>query len=368
MSAIPGLDLPWKLAADLKNRLYDRETLPIFRASVPVISVGNLTMGGTGKTPLMIDLVQLLEKRWRVAVINRSYRGSLKTPLCLDPKNKLFAGTATAMKSGVVGDEALLLQQKFSHASVFTGPNKSQTAEYIMQNQECDVIIVDDGYQHRRLHRDCNILLLDATEPMENYACFPKGRGRESFASLLRADLIFLTKVNLAPTIQVQRLIEAVAVVSAHMDPRQRAPVFQLRYLNDHLEKAVWTGADRASSRVARQHVTGDQLEGFSLVAVSGIGQPSGFEKSLKLLNLRVSEHLQFADHHNYTHADGLMLQEKMKKNALVTTEKDFVKLSELSWPAGTIFFILCQRVEAISDQQNPYEWIWQKAGLVERV
>jgi tetraacyldisaccharide-1-P 4'-kinase len=100
------------------------------------------------------------------------------------------------------------------------------------------------------------------------------------------------------------------------------------------------------------------------LIAVSAIGRPSGFERSLKLLNLKFSEHIKFADHYQYSQADAQMLQEKMKKQRLVTTEKDFIKLRELSWPAGSEFLILCQRVEVSPITGNPYELIVQKTGL----
>ncbi|MFN8943331.1 MAG: tetraacyldisaccharide 4'-kinase, partial [Pseudobdellovibrionaceae bacterium] len=282
LGAIPGIDLPWKTVSEIKNQLYDHSFLDSFYANKPTLSIGNLTIGGTGKTPIMLDFVRYFENDFKIAVINRSYGGSLKEPLCLDLANSRFK-TETHLTTSLVGDEALLLQQGFKSASVFTGPSKSQTAQFISENDHFDFLIVDDGFQHRKLGRNCDVVILDATEPTESYQCFPRGRARESFSSLKRADLVFITKVNLAPTIQVQKILNRIEMNRSEQGVQNPLQVFQFEFLNDRIDLVTLPGSDSITQ--GRKEVSLNTLIGQEVTAVSAIGNPGAFEKSLKLLN-----------------------------------------------------------------------------------
>lgn len=351
---IPGLDWPWKLLSEAKNQFYDRNMAPTVRVSVPILSLGNLTMGGTGKTPMIIDFVRHFESEWRIAVINRSYGGSLRKPQCLDPRKNAF-DASKSQRSSVVGDEALLLQQKFQKASVFTGPNKSETARFAVQKDAFDFIVVDDGFQHRRLYRDADVVILDATELMENYRCFPKGRAREDWSSLARAQFVFITKVNLVSPAQVQRLLNQIDQVKREY--RVDLPVFQFAFLNDRVERAFLG----SSPELVNQEVLLQELEKKPVVALSGIGHPLAFEKSLQILGLKIEDHFRFPDHHRYTLQDFRSVQKKAAGRVLITTEKDLVKLRELKLEQPFEICVLTQQVACLTDKQQCYQQVWQK-------
>ncbi len=355
--SLPGLGLPWKAASVIKNQLYDRSVLPIYQAPIPVMSIGNLTMGGTGKTPMILDLVHWFEDQYRVAVINRSYGGSLKKSICLDPRNKLYSESEPKTAS-VVGDEALLLQNSFKKTSVFTGPNKSQSAEFAAQNSDLDFLIVDDGFQHRRLSRDCDVVILDATETMNNYECFPAGRGREDFSSLLRADAIFITKTNLAPVIQVQKLMQRIDQLFQQNQMNRQVPIYQFDFLIDRVERVEFL---EGQGRVARHLVSTKELTGQDWLAVSAIGNPESFERSAASLQLRLTGHLKYPDHHSYKDQDLIEIHEKSIGKKIMITEKDLVKWAEMKIPKSMDVYVLCQRVSCQSDQGTCYLFLYEK-------
>lgn len=290
----------------VKNSLYDRGVLGAFKAPVPVISIGNLTVGGTGKTPVTdYCLKELVSQGKKVAVISRSYRADAAAPCLVDVNHPLAAR--------YFGDEPVLLAQRNPQVSVFVGPSKWQTARYAVSENNFDLLIIDDGFQHRKLHRDLNVVILDATEAQANYAVLPEGRARESWSNLCRADVLVLTKCNLASEEDLKLLEERL--------PKGKEVIY-FGYEIHEFRNAGDNGAIQKNS-----------IQGRTLFLVSAIARPDVFEKMMGDVGEVSKKSLYYRDHHQYSKKDVLTIQEEFEKSHadfLVATEKDVVKLRSL--------------------------------------
>ncbi|WP_413570119.1 tetraacyldisaccharide 4'-kinase [Bdellovibrio sp. HCB117] len=290
----------------VKNSLYTRGVISVYKAPVPVVSIGNLTVGGTGKTPITdYCLKALVADGKKVAVISRSYRADAESPSQVDVGHPFAAR--------YYGDEPVLLAQANPQVAVFVGPSKWQTAKYAVSKDQFDLLIVDDGFQHRKLHRDLNIVILDATENIENYAVLPEGRARESWAGVDRADVLVLSKCNLAPDADLK-------VLESRL-PKDKE-VLYLGYQINHLKNVA------TKAVIARE-----ELQGKSLFLVSAIARPDVFEKMMRNIGEVSKKSLHYRDHHQYTAADVARIEDEFRKSKadyLITTEKDAVKLRQL--------------------------------------
>ncbi|MDG0817535.1 tetraacyldisaccharide 4'-kinase [Bdellovibrio svalbardensis] len=298
----------------VKNSLYDRGVIEAYKAPIPVISIGNLTVGGTGKTPLTdFCLKYLVQAGRKVAVVSRSYRADAQAPCWVDVSHPFGAR--------YYGDEPLLLAQANPEVAVFVGSTKWRTAEYAVRKEKYDVVIVDDGFQHRKLQRDLNIVILDATEDMANYEVVPEGRARESWAGLERADLIVLTKCNLADEANLKALEAKL--------PKNK----EVLYFGYDIRK-FWN--QKQSEFKSRE-----ELQGKKLFLVSAIARPDVFEKMMREIGEVSKKSLHFRDHHQYTENDARQIVEEFEKSQcdyLITTEKDAVKLRPLMPKTPTLW------------------------------
>lgn len=290
-----------------KNALYSRGFFETYKAPVPVVSIGNLTMGGTGKTPLTdFCLKHLVQSQKKVAVISRSYRADAQAPCRVD--------TGHPFGARYYGDEPLLLAQANPEVAVFVGPSKWKTAQYaVSQDPSLDLLIVDDGFQHRKLHRDLNIVILDATENLSNYEVVPQGRARESWDSLKRADVIVITKCNLAEDDNLQAL-------EARL-PKDKEVLY--------FGYGIQTFANAQTAEVKSR----SELQGKSLFLVSAIARPDVFEKMMREIGEVSKKSMHFRDHHQYTTEEIRQITHEFEKSHcdyLITTEKDAVKLRPL--------------------------------------
>lgn len=309
--------------AGLKNSLYDRGVLGVFKAPVPVISIGNLTVGGTGKTPITDHCLKaLVADGKKVAVISRSYRADASSPCLVDVSHPFAAR--------YYGDEPVLLAQSNPKVAVYVGPSKWRTARYAVEKETYDVLIVDDGFQHRRLSRDLNVVILDATENLTNYEVLPEGRARESWSGVQRADVLILSKCNLAKEDELKAL-------EARLPQNKEVLYFGYEIQKCHNVK---TGEVRV-----RQ-----ELQGKKLFLVSAIARPDVFEKMMSEMAEVSAKSLHFRDHHQYTTEDAkniLTAFEKSQADYLITTEKDAVKLRQIFSDASVLWSASLEVVEA---------------------
>jgi tetraacyldisaccharide 4'-kinase len=294
---------PYGGAIRLRNWLYDHRWLPIHAAAVPVISVGNLSMGGTGKTPCIEYIARYYRQRnLRVAVLSRGY-GSL------DSRN----------------DEARLLEECLPDVPHLQNPDRVAAAECAVQELDSQLLLLDDGFQHRRLHRDLDIVLIDATRPPQRDALFPRGTLREPISSLARAGHLVLTRTDQTTPTEVNALSQALA---------QRFPHLPLALAIHEPESLLW--GDKV--------LPPQSLAGRPVAAFCGLGQPNAFRRTLEQLGARLLDFRTYPDHYPYTSADVAELHRWAAATPpdtwIVTTRKDWVKLrlDELGGrPLGTL-------------------------------
>ena len=307
--------LLYRAAIAWRNRRYDRPGATV-RAGVPVISVGNLTVGGTGKTPLTAWIAQcLLEEGRRPAIVSRGYGGkSGRGPRVVS------SGSGPTVSAEIAGDEPVLLARRLPGVLVVVGSDRVAGA-LAARRAGADVLVLDDGFQHRRLARDCDLVLLDARDPFGSTRLLPSGPLREPFGSLARADAVILTRSRAGePFPFLERVIR--------------------RYAGD-------VPLMRAGHRRAG-FVDAEGLPGTAparAVAFCGIGSPDEFFLDLAREGVEVVAERRFHDHHRYREVDLREIAELARAHEAVpvSTEKDLARLQEASRLPG----LLALRIEA---------------------
>lgn len=284
-------ETPYALAMRVRNRRYDRGRAEIHRVNSPVVSVGNITLGGTGKTPLVEWIARWYRQRnVRTALVSRGY----------------------GAKAGQANDEALELEQKLPDVPHVQNRDRVAGARLAIEEFESQLILLDDGFQHRRLARDLDIVVLDAMEPFGCEHVFPRGLLREPLTGLRRADVLVLSRADLV-------------TAEGRAEIRQRAQCFA--------PQATWVEA-RHAPRVWRS-ASGDErpldyLAGKRVVAFCGIGNPEGFRRTLDAAGVDIVGFREFADHFAYQRSDIESLTSwaaASNAEAVVTTHKDLVKV-----------------------------------------
>jgi len=292
------LAIAYGIITKLRNFFYNHGLLKISKVSIPIISVGNITTGGTGKTPMTICLAEEAKLRgFRPGIVSRGYgRDSNGVQIVYDGNE--FQGTIEDS-----GDEPFLMASKLKNVPVIVSENRIDGAEKLIQDYDVDVILLDDGFQHRSIFRNINILLLNALEKDNAYHLLPMGSLRESLPNLYRADYIFLTKGS------KQNLSSKV---------RENVDAFIETNLLFKLKKYI------------SGKLVDSEIPKFPLVAFCGIAHPKLFFNSVESYGIKLSGSLGFSDHIIY---DNKIISQIHKSilnndNALITTEKDLVKLS----------------------------------------
>ena len=287
-----------------RNKLYDTNKAEIVKCSVPVISIGNLAVGGTGKTPAVIKLCQvLLNKGYKPAVVGRGYKRKSKGLVVVSDGVEIKADAEAG------GDEMYLIAQKFN-IPVVAHSSKSDAALFVSKNFNVDYIIVDDGFQHRRLYRDYDIVLL-SKDNLLNPKLLPFGRLREPLKSLKRADIICLTKGA------DFELFKAAA---------DSANLYQELKNKQFFECSIKFGKsynlmDNSEFSVNKSN---------NIIAVSAIANPQSFFSMLSDADYNIAASKSYPDHYNYTVNsinDIIKLANQNNSNIIAATEKDAVKL-----------------------------------------
>ena len=283
--------VPYGWVVALRNQFYERGWKRSHRVPVAVVSVGNLTLGGTGKTPC-VEYVSRFYRRQdlRVAILSRGYGSS-------EGRN----------------DEALVLEENLPDVPHMQGANRVGLARTAAEELESEVVILDDGFQHRRLKRDLDLVLVDATNPWGHGYLFPRGLLREPPRSLRRASMILLTRCDQVDEKTLGRIQDTIA---------GHAPNVPMA-LTMHRPTELWDSEQHA---VPLQTLTARPVAAFC-----GIGNPDAFRRTLVDLGVEISAFRVFPDHHPYTRADVEELRGWAGRQAnecvIVTTQKDLVKL-----------------------------------------
>ena len=303
------------LVVSFRYFLYRTGLLRRFPLGIQVISIGNVTAGGTGKTPVTEIFARTLAAQGRkVAILSRGYRRKeapwwrrmftqvIEPPLVVSDGKHILLDAATG------GDEPYMLASNLPGVAVVVDRNRVKAGRYAIKRLGCDTIILDDGFQYQRLKHSVEVVLVDSTNPFGNGNMLPRGILREPARHLKRADIIFLTKCSgdvSAARDEIRRYNKTAEIVECNHAPK--------------VLKDVWS----------REEYPLDWLRGKTLCTLSGIASPKGFENSLRRLGSKVVWCERYADHHRYESSEVLYALNRtadMGADALVTTEKDAVR------------------------------------------
>lgn len=313
LSGLAGLEYVYKKGVLHK---YEKDLLDAVSVNIPVISVGNITAGGTGKTPCIMYLAKLLQKEGsHPAVLSRGYKSGWE-----NIGGIVSNQTSIMATQKMAGDEPYMMALKLSGVPVLVGKDRISSAEKAI-HMGVDVLLLDDGFQYWRLKRDLDIVLVDCTNPFGYGHMIPRGLLREPLSALGRAHVFILTKCD-----QVN-------------DDVKEDIQKQLYHLAPHalILRAEYETIGVIPFNQWKDHVHDERsvdLPGKKVLVVSGIGNPSAFAETIKRTGLRQVGALFFSDHHDYTCEDMASIDQKAAENGadmVVITEKDAVKIMGLS-------------------------------------
>ena len=303
--------IPYGVVARLRSLLYDWGWFAQRRLPVPVLSVGNLTLGGTGKTPMVIVLVDwLLAQGKRVAILSRGYRRTSTEPFLL-----VSDGERVLVNSKEAGDEPFLMAQRCPKAIVAVGADRYELGDWVLNRLPVDCVVLDDGFQHLGLYRDVNLLLVDATDADGLAALVPSGRLREPLQAAARATAIVVTRADVPAQVTevCHRLQETLGTMP---------DLIQVVFRPESLVSVV-TGASQPLS----------WSKGKTALLCSGVGHAESFRTLVEKMEIKILDEVAYADHHDYTSVDVERLRSRateLRAELVVTTEKDACKLASL--------------------------------------
>jgi tetraacyldisaccharide 4'-kinase len=300
----------FRAGAALRGALYEGGLLRAVRAGVPVVSIGNLAVGGAGKTPVAIAIARRLALRGRtVAVLSRGY-GAARSDARV-----VADGERVLMSAEDGGDEPVLIARRLPGARVLCGPRRAALARTAVEALGADALLLDDGFQHRALARDLDVVVLDAASPFGNGRLLPAGPNREPAGALRRAGLVWLSRVDQADGTALEAL-RALARAATGREPveSRHAPV-------DVMDGALGRGFGV------------DALRGRRVLVLAGIARPEGFRRTVAAMGAEAAAERIFPDHHRFAAGEldeALRAADAARCDLVVTTEKDAVRL-----PAG---------------------------------
>ncbi|MDR1134389.1 MAG: tetraacyldisaccharide 4'-kinase, partial [Synergistaceae bacterium] len=324
-----------------RNALYDRGIFRRLEPPLPVISVGNICNGGTNKTP-MVDMLarKLTGFGISVGIVSRGYSGMVKEPLWVGQ------GGVSSDRS-VTGDEPLMLAERLPDVKVVVSRDRYDGVRYLRE-LGAEAVVADDAFQHRRMGRDLDIVLVDSTCPFGNGKLFPAGIMRESLEALARADMVILTKAEQAR----DKLDEIKREISAWIPPEF---IFTAR-----VEIESWLELSRDGQYIYEHDEWGETPPEGKFISFSAIGNPRSFYGFLKSMGLDVAQNRAFRDHHRFTWTDIDML-ERMAADAgatgLVCTEKDLQNMPDDS---AMIYPLYIPRIRVSLDEEERF---WKLAA-----
>lgn len=305
--------------------LYRRRIIKAYKPPVPVISVGNLTMGGTGKTPLVMYLAKyLLAQGYKPAVVSRGYRGTSTGAVTI-----ISDGAAVLMDAEQSGDEPWLLANELPGVVVATGKNRVFPCRDVVESYQCDIIILDDGFQHLKLSRSIDLVLFDVDAFAGNSRVFPAGELREPVSALNRCHAFILTGINKSNRERADRCAEVL------LQKFQDKPLFRFTATYPLAYKYSVSGQKKQ-----RETVPVSTLP-ENLYCFSGIANPQRFRTLMAEGGILLSGSTVFSDHHRYSEKDmQQLIVEARSHNAegFVTTEKDMSKIRKYLHPEIPVF------------------------------
>ena len=293
------LSIIFKFVTDIRNKLYDCNFLKSEKINVPVISVGNLSTGGTGKTPMVDFIIYNLKRDHNISVLSRGY----------NRKSKGFIEIKNSDNPSLVGDEPFLIKSNHSEVPVFACEDRVEGAKKIISENNTNLILLDDAFQHRKISRNLDIVLTDYNNLFYKDYLLPYGNLRESRNNINRADVIIVTKCpldfNKADAIKIKNQI----------NPKKTQSLFfsQIKY---------------SEKLFGFKELSFKSIRNSKLTLVTGIANSQPLKEYLKKNNVNF-DHFDYPDHYNYSRKDVNKILATTKNNIILTTKKDYYKLSQ---------------------------------------
>ena len=311
-----GVSAIYRLIVSFRLRFYGKHFFRSHQVGCPVISIGNLTVGGTGKTPVVEKLARDLTDRGRkVAILSRGYKSVRRKGIAGDtaPVRIVSEGGALLLDSKTAGDEPFMLAKNLRGVAVVVDKDRVACARHAVTELESDLLILDDGLQYLRLHRRFDIVLIDREAPFGNEHILPRGTLREPPENLLRATHILITKCDGSDLSELHQRIRCY---------NRTAPIIECRHRPVDLQDFT-TGE---SLPIA-------SLQGLRAASLSAIASPESFEQGLRKLGVSLELTQSFADHHRYSKRELTRFLKRCTRrgvSCILTTEKDAVRMPRL--------------------------------------
>lgn len=331
----PFLPLLWlyRFVVIARNFGFDRGIFKNKKIPALVISIGNLSVGGTGKTPLTIFLAKVLrDNGWRVAIVAKGYRRESRALVVVSDGQCILADAGSA------GDEPLLMARACAGVPIVVAHNKTAAATAAFEKFSPDVILVDDGFQHRQLHRNLDVVLVDAKMPLSNLWWFPAWPLREPASSLCRADFIIL---NAGGQNYPRHLAE------------QCRQVTTAKIFFGALQGTGWRKLDEMNAAASEKLLPLSLVNDQPVVLVSGIAHPKRFRGLVEKFGARIVGEMAFHDHYRYRESDIRAIESTRKAAGaryILTTSKDAGKLAAWRDELTNFFLILETTFEVEAD------------------
>jgi len=294
---------------EIRNYYFQQKFFPIAKLPKPTISVGNLSVGGTGKTPVVRFLARYFNQlNKETAILTRGYGRKTKKTIILTCKNY------NTLSYELTGDEPRLLANDLQKGMVVIDANRLNGGNKALKNTNPDIFILDDAFQHRKIYRDFDIVTLDATDLWGMNQLLPLGKLREPISQLKRADLIWITRMDQTP--------KSIKDIQSEIRNKINKPLI----FSEHSPDKIVNLKNQISHKP-------DTLQGKDVIAFCGIANPESFKRTLVDLGANITEFYSFSDHYHFQHNDLIKLighKKKLNDSCLITTEKDAVRIQDL--------------------------------------
>lgn len=315
LALLRGMSYLYEFGVSCKLAMYNSGIMHKEKLPCCVISIGNITVGGTGKTPTAQKMAGIVKAMgYRVVILNRGYRSHWGKEIgVVSNGEKIF------MTAYEAGDEAYLMAKTLPGIPVIIGKNRAVTGRYAVEKMNAEVIIMDDGYQHWQLERDLDVVLVDTLNMFGNGCVLPRGTLREPLENLSRGNIFLLTKTDQSSKLSRIQLRNTIAKYNAG------APVVEsIHHPKNFVEIADWYKG------ISNNYRDLEELRGKNVMVFSAIGNPSSFEQTLSSIGLNILEAVRYPDHHDYGMLEMQYINERassLNAVAMVATAKDAVKI-----------------------------------------
>ncbi len=323
----------YRLIWAIRKGLYDRGLKKIHKLPCPVICVGNLTTGGTGKTPVVIRIAQFLKERYPLSILSRGYKRQSKAHVVV-----VSDGTNIVASPSEAGDEPYMIARRLRDVPVLVGKRRYDLGLYGLDCFKSRLFILDDGYQHFSLHRDINILLIDGTHDLQKDYLLPRGSLREPLTGICRADCVIITRADEGNWTFMKDMV---------IKYNKHAPIFKAHYV-------ITTICDQKEN-----HFPWSYIKDKHVFIFSGIGNPGSFRRTMEKAGAIVKGELRFPDHYWYREEDLKDIMDQAYKagaDIVLTTEKDAVRLEELKGDFPVLIPVVDMKIE-----DTFYKWLSEK-------